>query len=384
MNIPRLLNLNKLLKDKSYFLFGPRQTGKSWLIDHTLSQYRVYNLLESETYLKLSYAPQRIREEITPEDRFIIIDEIQKLPALLDEVHLIIEKNSIHFLLTGSSARKLKRSGVNLLGGRARMQHLHPLSYAELKENFDLTRALNHGLLPSLYFSSAPEQDLKAYIGMYLKEEIAAEGLARNIPAFSRFLEVAALCNAKLINFTNISNDAQVARTTIHEYFEILKDTLLGYEVTAWKKSIKRKPVSTSKFYFFDTGVVRTLQHRSEVQPGSPEFGELFETYLCHELHAYMDYRLTNGFINYWRSLSGAEVDFILNDQIAIEVKTSATISNADLKGLKALQEEKSDIKHYVMVCFEKTPRLVDNIHILPWKVFLEKLWSDYFISEKE
>ncbi len=382
MNIPRQLDLNKLLKDKSYFLIGPRQTGKSWLIDRTLSQYRIYNLLESETYLKLSYSPQRIREEITSKDKIIIIDEIQKLPSLLDEVHLIIEKFSIHFLLTGSSARKLKRSGVNLLGGRARMQHFHPLSYAELKENFDLTRALNHGLLPSLYFSESVDQDLKAYIGMYLKEEIAAEGLSRNIPAFSRFLEVAALCNAKLINYTNIANDAQVARTTIHEYFEILKDTLIGYEVTAWKKSKKRKPLSTSKFYFFDTGVVRTLQHRSEVKPGSPEFGELFETYLCHELHTYVDYRSPDGLINYWRSTSGVEVDFIMNDKIAIEIKTSATISHTDLKGLKALQEEKSNIKHYIMVCFEKTPRFVDNIHILPWKVFLEKLWDDYFIAD--
>ncbi len=379
MDIPRRLKLSNLLKDKSYFLFGPRQTGKSWLIQHTMRQGRIYNLLESETFLKLSYAPQRIREEITPQDKFIIIDEIQKLPSLLDEVHLIIEQYPIHFLLTGSSARKLKRTGVNLLGGRARMQYFHPLTRAELKENFELVRAINHGLLPAMYFSHSVEQDLRAYSGMYLKEEIAAEGLVRNIPAFSRFLEVAALCNAKLINFSNIANDAQVPRTTIHEYFEILKDTLLSYEIPVWKKSKKRKPISAMKFYFFDTGVVRTLQHRGKVQPGTPEFGELFETYICHELHTYIDYCLPEGTIHYWRSVSGSEVDFIINDKVAIEIKASTNVSYSDLKGLKALQEEKSSIKHYMIVCLENTPRRVDNIHIVPWNVFLEQLWDDQF-----
>lgn len=382
MNIPRTLNLPNLLKDKSYFLFGPRQTGKSWLIDHTLGQYRIYNLLESETFLKLSYAPQRIREEITSEDRIIIIDEIQKLPSLLDEVHLIIEKYPIHFLLTGSSARKLKRSGINLLGGRARMQYFHPLSFNELKGDFELTQALNNGLLPSIYSSNAAELDLKAYVGMYLKEEIAAEGVARNIPAFSRFLEVAALCNSKIINFSNIANDAQVPRTTIHEYFEILKDTLLAYEIPVWKKTKKRKPISTSKFYFFDTGVVRILQHRSRVKPGSPEFGELFETYLCHELKTYIDYRIPDGSLNYWRSTSNIEVDFILFDTIAIEVKTTATVSMNDLKGLKILQEENTSLKHFIVVCFEKTPRKIGNIHILPWTIFLNQLWSDAFLDD--
>jgi predicted AAA+ superfamily ATPase len=379
MYIPRLLNLPNLLKSKSYFLLGPRQTGKSQLIAHTLSNYRVYNLLESETFLRLSHSPQRLREELMPQDKWIIIDEIQKLPHLLDEVHLIIEKYSIHFLLTGSSARKLKRSGVNLLGGRARMQAFHPLIYMELKEQFDLTRALNHGLLPSHYFSDAIEQNLQAYVGMYLKEEIAAEGLTRNVPAFSRFLEVAALCNAQLINFSKIANDAQVARTTVHEYFEILKDTLLAYEVPAWKKTKKRKPLSTSKFYFFDTGVVRSLQHRSHVQPGSPEFGEGFETYICHELHAFVDYCAPNTSIHYWRSTSGLEVDFIVGDTLAIEVKSSSHISHNDLKGLKALQEENTEIQHYLVVCLEKIPRRVGNIDILPWEIFLKKLFEGGF-----
>lgn len=379
MYIPRILQLPNLLKSKSYFLLGPRQTGKSQLIAHSLENYRTYNLLESDTFLRLSHSPQKLREDIQPDDQWIIIDEIQKLPNLLDEVHAIIEKYPIHFLLTGSSARKLKRSGVNLLGGRARMQHFHPFVYAELKERFDLSHALNHGLLPSHYFSDAIEQDLHAYVGMYLKEEIAAEGLTRNIPAFSRFLEVAALCNAQLLNFTKIANDAQVARTTVHEYFEILKDTLLAYEIPAWKKSTKRKPLSTSKFYFFDTGIVRCLQHRNKVNPGSPEFGQLFETYICHELQTFVDYCMPNTPIHYWRSASGLEVDFIVGDKIAIEVKSSQTISLSDTKGLRALQEENANIEHYIVVCLEKIPRRMCDIDIIPWEMFLQKLWQGDF-----
>ena len=377
MQINRQLNLKGLLEKKSYFLWGPRQTGKSWLIRHTLKEYPYYNLLDNATFLQLSHSPQRLREELNENKRIIVIDEIQKLPVLLDEIHLIIESYGIHFLLTGSSARKLKRSGANLLGGRARTQHLHPLSYIELKEHFSLPKAINNGLLPSIYFSDEPAEDLKSYVGTYLREEIAAEGLTRNVPAFSRFLEVAASCNGGIINYTKISNDAQVARTTIQEYFQILKDTLIAYEIKSWNKSIKRKALSTSKFYFFDTGVVKTLQSRKEVSPGSPEFGELFETYMAHELKSFSDLCL-DGELFYWRTISGMEVDFILDDQLAIEVKASRTVNSNDLKGLRAIKEEKK-IKHYILVCLEEVPRVVDGIQILPWKIFLEELWARKF-----
>lgn len=375
MDIKRAIDIANILTKKSCFLFGPRQTGKSWLIRHTLKSYPTYNLLDSETYLKLNRSARRIREEISAQDKIVIIDEIQKLPSLLDEVHLLIEEAGIRFLLTGSSARKLRRAGVNLLGGRAYMKHLHPFSFHELGHRFDLVRAMNHGLLPPLYFSETPDEDLKAYVGTYLKEEIAAEGLTRNIPAFSRFLEVAALCNGKLINFAKISNDSQVARSTIQEYFKILKDTLLGYEVPAWRKSKKRKPLSTSKFYFFDAGLVRFLQNRSQINPGSPEFGEAFETFIFHELKTYADYRGDKN-LAYWRSVSGFEVDFILADKTAVEVKASRTVGSYDLKGLKALSEEKG-LKNYVMVCLEDKVRKIDGIEILPWKIFLERLWND-------
>lgn len=374
MYIERSLNLEEVLKKKSCFLFGPRQTGKSSLIRHTLAKYRTYNLLDSETYLKLSRSLSRLREECRPHEKIVIIDEIQKLPSLLDEVHFLIEEKGIHFLLTGSSARKLRRGGVNLLGGRAWTRHLYPLTSAELGGKFDLVKAVNHGLLPSVYFSTSAEDDLRAYVGTYLREEIAAEGLTRNIPAFSRFLEIAALCNGQLLNYSKISNDAQVARSTIQEYFQILKDTLIAYELTPWKQSVKRKPLSTSKLYFFDCGVVRHLQKRSFIQPGAPEFGELLETFIFHELAAYSEY---NGSLplNYWRSKSGFEVDFILNSRTAIEVKASKTIGPQDLKGLRILREE-GRLKKYILICREKEPRTVDGIQILPIELFLKKLWG--------
>lgn len=373
-NIPRYLDLAKFLTKKSTFLLGPRLTGKSWLIRHTLNNCKVYNLLEHETFTKLSREPNRIRESIDKNTRCIVIDEIQRLPMLLNEAHLMIEEYGIHLLLTGSSARKLRRGGVNLLGGRARVQYFHPLIYAELKDDFDLMRAINYGLLPSIYLSSTPQEDLEAYIGLYLREEIAAESLTRNIPAFGRFLEVAALCHSKIINFTKIANDAQVARTTVQEYFEVLKDTLIAYELPAWGKSKIRKPLSTSKLYFFDAGVVRTLQNRGFINKGTPEFGEAFETYIFHELKTLIDYN-PPGKLAYWRSTSGFEVDFILNDQTAIEVKASKNISIQDLKNLNALQEEKN-LKNYIIVCLEKESRVVGKIQILPWQKFIEDAWA--------
>lgn len=377
-HIPRAIDLRQVLRQRSCFLFGPRQTGKSWLVRNTLGSFRVYNLLDTDTFLSLSRSPRRLREECTPQDRIVIIDEIQKLPSLLDEIHLLIEERRIRFLLTGSSARKLRRGGVNLLGGRAWVKHLHPLSFSELGEKFDLLRALNHGLLPPVYLGGTPDADLETYAGTYLKEEIAAEGLTRNVPAFSRFLEVAALCNGQIVNYTKVSNDAQVARSTVQEYFQILKDTLVAYEVPAWLGSKKRKPISTSKFYFFDPGVVRFLQNRPPVRAGSPEYGALFESYIFHELKTFSDYQ-SAGTISYWRSKSGFEVDFVLADKTAVEVKASRTISSQDLKGLRALAEEKR-LESYVLVCLESAARTVDGIQVLPWDDFLTRLWAGRYV----
>jgi predicted AAA+ superfamily ATPase len=275
--------------------------------------------LDSATYLTLSRDPGRIAEELTPQDHVVVIDEIQRLPELLNEVHRIIEERGIRFLLTGSSARKLRRGGVNLLGGRARTKYLHPLTFHELAGRFDLLRALNRGLLPSIYFSDDFCADLQSYVGSYLQQEIMAEGMTRNVLAFSRLLKVAAICNGTIVNFTNVGNDAQVARTTVHEYFEILKDTLVLHELPAWRKSLRRKPLASSKYYFFDVGVAAALQGR-QFQPETPEFGQAFETWLMHELTCYRDYKSQEP-LSYWRTTSGFEVDFIIADHTAIEAK---------------------------------------------------------------
>jgi len=374
--IDRALNLSALLEKKSYFLFGPRQTGKTSLIRHSLKGVKVYDLLDTSIYLALSQNPGRIGEELTPKDRLVVIDEIQRLPDLLNEVHRLIETRRIRFLLTGSSARKLRRGGVNLLGGRARTKYLYPFTYKELGETFDLTRVVKSGLLPSIYFSDNPKADLEAYAGSYLQEEIVAEGAVRNLPAFSRFLKVAALCNGQIVNFTNVSNDAQVARTTVYEYFDILKDTLIVYELPAWRKSKKRKPLASSKYYFFDVGVVSMLQGR-RFRPGTPEFGEAFETYLMHELTSYSHY-ISGETISYWRSTSGFEVDFIVGDHTAVEVKAKENLSAYDLKPLQALAEEKK-LKRYLCVSLEPRMRKIGDVTVLPYKEFLEALWSGEF-----
>ncbi|CBE67188.1 conserved protein of unknown function [Candidatus Methylomirabilis oxygeniifera] len=371
--IARILDLPALLENKSYFLLGPRQTGKTFLIRHALQGTRVYDLLDSSIYLALSRRPERIAQELTPHDRVVVIDEIQRLPELLNEVHRLIEERGIRFLLTGSSARKLRRGGVNLLGGRARTTHLHPLTYRELGRRFDLIRAVERGLLPSIYFSDDPRADLQAYAGSYLQQEIVAEGMTRNVPAFSRFLRVAALCNGTIVNFTNVANDAQVARTTVYEYFEILQDTLVLHELPAWRRSKKRKPVASSKYYFFDIGVVAALQGR-EYRPGTPEFGEAFETYVMHELLSYRDYVFGEP-LSYWRSTSGFEVDFIIGDHTAVEVKAKEHLSPQDLKSLLALAEEKN-LKRYLCVSLEPRPRTIGQVTALPFREFLEQLWS--------
>ncbi len=376
--IERVLNVPFLLQKKSHFLFGPRQTGKTSLIRHSLKGVRSYDLLDNSVYLSLSQDPGRIAQEINPRDKIVVVDEIQRLPILLNEVQRLIEERGIRFLLTGSSARKLRRGGVNLLGGRARTKYMHPLTYRELGNQFNLFKAIERGLLPSIYLSDDPHADLEAYTGSYLQQEIVAEGVTRNVPAFSRFLKVAALCNGTVVNFTNVSNDAQVPRTTIYEYFEILKDTLLLYELPSWRKSKKRKPLTSSKYYFFDVGVVATLQGR-QFRPGTPEFGEAFETYLMHELVSYRDY-ISGEPLSYWRSTSGFEVDFILGDHTAVEVKAKENVSAHDLKSLRAFAEEKK-LKRYLCVSLGPRRRNLENVTILPLREFLEALWSREYSS---
>lgn len=236
---------------------------------------------------------------------------------------------------------------------------------------------IERGTIPSIYFSDEPQSDLLAYTGSYLQQEIVAEGVTRNVPAFSRFLRVAALCNGTIVNFTNIANDAQVPRTTVYEYFEILKDTLILHKLPPWKKSIKRKPLSSSKYYFFDTGVAASLQGRQHTKQGTTEFGEAFETYIFHELMCYRDY-ISGDDLTYWRSTSGFEVDFIIGDHTAIEVKAKENVSTQDIKSLRALAEDKN-LKNYLCVSLETRTRKFEGITILPIKEFLKSLWEGQY-----
>jgi predicted AAA+ superfamily ATPase len=369
--VDRQLDISALLDKRSLFLLGPRQTGKTSLIHHILPDTLFYDLLDSSNYLAFSRNPGRLAEEIGSSVKRVVIDEIQRIPSLLNEVQRLIETRNVNFLLTGSSARKLRRGGINLLGGRARVKYLHPLTYRELGDNFNLNHAMQRGLLPSVYFSDDPRADLESYAGLYLQQEIMAEGATRNIPAFSRFLKIAAHSNGGIVNFTNIASDAQVARTTVYEYYEILKDTLILRELPPWRKTVKRKPLASSKYYFFDVGVISALQGRPFL-PGTPEFGEAFETFIMHELSCFSDY-VSGEPLSFWRSTSGFEVDFIIGDHTAVEVKAKENVSTQDIKSLRALREE-IQLKRFICVCLEKRSREVDGIKILPYAEFLTAL----------
>ena len=371
----RKLDISKVISHKSCFLLGPRQCGKSTLIRRALPDAYIIDLLDSELFLRISRRPGYLGEVCVDAKRPVVIDEIQKLPSLLDEVHRLIESRGIRFLLTGSSARKLRKGGVNLLGGRARIWNLHPFSAAELGEDFDLDKALNFGLLPSIWDSDEPEEDLASYLKLYLEQEIMQESATRNLPAFSRFLEVAALANGEQINYQAISSETQVARSTVQEYFRLLKDTLLAWEVPVWHQGHSRKTVETAKFYLFDPGVARRLQGRLSVVPGTTEYGHAFEHWVMHELATFADTMRFDTEITYWRTQTKLEVDFVVNDKVAIEAKATQNAKAEDLKGLRAIADE-GEFQARLLVCNEPHRREKDGIVILPWREFVQMLWA--------
>ena len=379
-HVPRCLDLERLLARRSVFLFGPRQTGKSTYVRRQLAGTveLSFSLLDQGLLTDVLADPTRIRQEIAARDvrdTVICIDEIQKCPALMDEVHLMIEERGIRFLLTGSSARALKRRGVNMLGGRGSDRVMHPFSWFELGKRFSLDRAINHGLLPPHYLSGDPDEGLASYVDRYLTEEIAAEGLARNLPRFARFLQTAATTNAQMLNYSNVARDAQVPRQTVVQWYEVLRDTLIAFELPAWSRTVKRKAIETAKFYFFDTGVVRALRRLPPVNEASADFGEFFEHFVFLELRAWIDYRKPRTPLAYWRSRSGYEVDFILDDRVAIEAKATRRVQRKHLRSLRALAEERL-VQRCIVVCREERPRIEDGIEIWPLEFFLTALWN--------
>lgn len=363
---------------ETFFLWGPRQTGKTTLLRAAYPDAVWIDLLRADEYRRYLEAPERLREELlsASKPRQVVIDEIQKVPALLDEVHGLHEIPGIRFALCGSSARKVKRGGANLLGGRAVRYELHGLVADELGDSFELDRILNHGYLPRIYGSNRPGPLLRSYVGDYLKEEVAAEGLVRNLPVFSRFLDAAALSDTELVNFSNIARDCAVSSHTVKSYFEILEDTLLGRWLPSYRRRPKRRVIESPKFYFADLGIVNQLARRGVIERGSELFGKAMENWVFHELVAHNVYQEAFAPLSYWRLASGIEVDFIVGDMnLAIEVKGRARIQSDDLRGLRRLKEDHPRIRRRAVVCLESRRRVTeDGIEIWPFQYFLDEL----------
>lgn len=372
----RLQNFKGLGKESCFF-WGPRQSGKSTLLKRRFPDAPYYDLLLSDEYERLNRRPSLLREELLVREKNgpVIIDEVQKIPQLLDEVQWLMVNRQTQFVLCGSSARKLKRGGANLLGGRALRYELFPLVSAEIPE-IDLLRALNHGLVPRHYLADDAEPLSRAYVGDYLKEEIAAEALARNVPAFARFLESASFSNGEVVSYENIARECGVSAPTVKGYFQILEDTLLARFVPSFRKKPKRRVVHSPKFYFFDVGIANALLKRSRIAKGSEVFGKAFEHFIFQELIAHSHYSRGNYPISYWRTSSGFEVDFILGDgEVAIEIKGVEEVQPRHLKGIRAFQDEYR-VKKSIVVSLDPRPRQVGDVTIMPWRNFLNALWS--------
>jgi uncharacterized protein len=377
----RLIDIS-LPEGKTAFLWGARQTGKSTYLKKRFKTQTSFNLLDTDLFLEFTRTPSRMREivlSLKDQGKLVqpvIIDEVQKIPALLDEIHFLIEEKKISFLLAGSSARKLKRGHGNLLGGRAWRFQMHPLVYREIPD-FKLLRALRNGLLPSHYLEEDPGRSITAYITDYIKEEIAAEGIARNIPAFSRFVESLRFVNGELVNYTAIARDCGVDSKTVKSYFQILSDTLMGTMVLPFKQRPKRTVLTEiPKFYLFDVGIAGHIEKRSIPDESGREFGRAFEHFIFMEIQAYRSYSNKNFDVSFWRTPQGQEVDFVIdNGAIAIEVKGTKSVDDSDLKNMRAFNSDYRP-KKSIVVSNERHARKTSAAEILPWREFLDRLWD--------
>ena len=379
--INRLFELN-LPPHKSAFIWGPRKVGKSFWIKKNLQDVKIIDLLDAKQFFDYSSHPGLLHERLAGEKRRVVIDEIQKIPALLDVVHQLIETDGMSFILTGSSARKLKKSHANLLGGRAYRRQITPLCFGELN-TFSMPtieRTLSSGLIPSHFLSETPKEELRSYVADYLKEEIAAEAVVQNLPAFSEFLRVSSITSGELLNYTNIASECGVSAKVIRSYFQILEDTFLGYRLAPWKKAKNRRLALTEKFYLFDVGVSSYLSRR-EPKIGTPEFGKAFEHLVLMELKAYQAYRNPELPISFWRTSHQQEIDFILGEkEVAIEAKGSNRVRGENLKTFDLLEED-GKVKKKFVVSLESERRMINGIEILPFKLFVERLWADQIIK---
>lgn len=377
----RILKIESEYND-SAFLWGARQVGKTTWLMSQFPKCRVYDLLRPSEFERLLRRPEILSEELENfgEGDTVIIDEIQKLPQLLDEVHSLIQRKNIRFILSGSSARKLKRIGTNLLGGRATREQMFPLVSAEIPD-FDIVRAVNNGMIPRHYMVKNPWERLRGYIGVYLNEEIREEALTRNLKSFSRFLDVAAQCNGEMLVYKNIAQDCGIDYRTVKDYFGILEDTLLGYMIPGFTATKKRKSISVPKFYFFDVGVVNYLTQRRNMSPGTADFGHAFEHFVIQEIIAYIGYNHLEEKLCYWRTSSGYEVDVIVGEgRVAIEIKSADEVKSRHIHGLKAFSEEYQDAR-LIIVSFDKYKRKMNDVEVFPVLEFLSDLWKGLIIT---
>lgn len=373
--IARYFHLNNEL-ESSVFLFGARQTGKSTFLEAQFPDAVYIDLLDAKARRRFRSQPEMLFQMLQdkPEGSIVVIDEIPEVPELLNEVHRLIQKRGLRFVLSGSSARKLKRKGYNTLGGRALPCYFYPFVSAEIEE-LDLNKALLYGMLPPHYLSKHPERLLEAYIDVYLREEIKEEALVRSLELFQRFLEVAAISNGEIINYTNIASDCGVSAKTVKEYFSILTDTLIGYCIPAYTKVVKRKVVQAPKFYYFDVGVYNYLMNRTSLAAGTPEYGHCFEHFVIQELIAYIGYTHSRKQLSYWHTYSGKEIDAVIGDaEIGIEIKSTEEVQTKHLANFRDYSDEFPDSR-CIAVSRDPFTRRIDNVEVIYIFDFLKKLW---------
>ncbi|MEW5691774.1 MAG: AAA family ATPase [Candidatus Hydrogenedentota bacterium] len=378
----------QLPKNKNFFLFGPRQTGKSTLLKHTFSNKRplYYDILKSEIFRKLAANPEVLRSEIqavmlTKKITHVIIDEVQKIPGIMDELQSLIDsKIPCNFIISGSSPRKLKRAHANMLAGRAWTFHLYPFTYFEIKDTFELNRVLQFGSIPPIYCASSDTERyeiLNSYVDTYIKEEVEIEADIRNIGGFLRFLPMAASQNGEVLNFSNIARETGVKYNSVREYYKILEDTLIGFYLLPYGRSIRKKMTRHPKFYLFDTGIVNALNKRLQVtlEQNSYEFGRLFEQFLVCEIIRMNNYRRADFTISFYRTERGVEVDCIIETPkgkiVALEIKSTRNPDTTHCSGLISFKEKVKEAE-LILACRIDIPRKLDKVLAYPWETALE------------
>ena len=367
--------------DEAMFLFGGRQTGKSTLLKERFPKAVYIDLLKSDVRNRFKQHPEEFRESLLryPPETLVIVDEIQKVPDLLDEVHWLMVEKGLWFILSGSSARKIKRSGANNLGGRAIPETLFPLVSAEIPD-FDLERAIQNGMIPRHYMVANARNRMRAYIDLYLKEEIIEEALVQNVDEFVRFMEVAAIMDGEILNYENVASDCEVSANTVKAYYKILVDTLLGFEVPAYRKVIKRKLYKSPRFYYFDVGIANHLTKRYHLAPKTPEYGHAFEHLIMQEIVAYLGYTNSDEELTYWHTYENLEVDAVIGDaRVAIEIKSKEHIDHDDKKGVTEFAKEHPLAKQ-IIVSKDRISRRSGDVDLYYVTDFFKALWAGEII----